>query len=307
MTSERNSEIVRLRQQGWTLEEIGRRFSISRERVRQIAQAGGAFAETASAGKRRSRLAEAERAERALIDGFRAGRAVSDLARELGLSRPAADAVVRTSATPADRAERKRSNSETRHHSRYTHEDLVRAVESVEQHVGRVPSSQDYRELAGDLDLPSLPTVCKRFGTWTEAVRAAGMAPNPAPRSNYTRRWTEDACWHALVGLMGELESMPTADQYDVLASARDDLPSLATVHNRLGRWSEVTSTLLATPHDHPVLRRLGVSERAQPRERNERVWLAHLAGEVSDAELVALMRCHLFEWHSSYGPPPEG
>lgn len=306
MTSERNRQIVSLREDGWTLEEIGHRFGISRERARQIAQAGGVSATAASAQKRRRALEEAERAKGALIDGFRAGRAVAELAAELGLFRAAAEEVVRASATSADRAERKRGSSAIRQHLAYSQADLVRAVQEVANRLGGVPSSQEYRAIAGELGLPSLPTVSKRFGGWAHAVRAAGMTPKAANRSNYTRRWTEDACRRALTGLLNELGDMPTAEQYDVLASATDNLPSLATVRNRLGRWSEVTSTLLATPHEHPVLCRLGVSTQAQPRERDERVWLAHLAGEVSDEEIVELMRCHLFDWHSSYGRPPE-
>jgi hypothetical protein len=169
-----------------------------------------------------------------------------------------------------------------------------------------VPSSNDYQTIAAELGLPSLPTVSNRLGSWREAVRAAGMTPHPPRRSGYSRRWTEDACRRALEALVTELGEVPTADQYEVLASADDSLPSLATVRNRLGRWSEVSARLLATPHPNPTLNRIGISSDVSAAERDEAVWLAHLAGDVSDAEIVALLKANLFNWEESYGPPPE-
>jgi hypothetical protein len=69
------------------------------------------------------------------------------------------------------------------------------------------------------------------------------MVPHESRRS-YTRTWGEKACWTALEGLTEEFGQLPTVEHYDALAITRDDLPSLATVRNRLGRWSEVVAIL---------------------------------------------------------------
>lgn len=305
--SSRDVEIITLRRDGLTLDQIGRRFGITRERVRQILRAGGVAIESAAATRRAQRLEAARGVSAELVAGFRAGRQTNDLARALGVSSPAAHEVIRASVTQADRVERRRrlSGNRTNDHL-YTVADLTRAVREVSERIGGVPSSKDYADHAPLLGLPSLPTLSNRFGGWGEAVRAAGMVPHRSNRPNYTRRWTEERCWEALKNLVAELGEAPTAQQYEVLASADDELPSLATVRIRLGRWADVAARLVATPHSQPTLRRLGVSAETGGAERDEAVWLAHLAGDVSDAEICALLRADLFTWHSSYGPRPD-
>lgn len=303
MTSERDRQIVRLREEGLTLDEIGRRFGLTRERVRQIASAGGVSTGDAGGAKRRRDLDAARRVKGALMRGYRAGRSAPEMAKEHGITHRSAEEVIRYSATAEDRAHRS-SNSAKSKLPLYTQAQLAAAVRRVAEHLGNVPSSKNYADLAPELGLPSLPTVIQRFGTWAAAVQAAGMVSRAAART-YTRRWSDAACWSALEALVQELGEMPTAQQYEVLAAGNDDLPSLATVRNRLGRWSEVASALLATSHDNRVLRRLGISGRSDRTERNETIWLAYLSGEATEQELHELLECGLFDWDDSYGPKP--
>ncbi len=83
------------------------------------------------------------------------------------------------------------------------------------------------------------------------------MTSNEARRT-YTRRWDADACLQALEQLIDELGRVPTYAHYEALARQRDDLPSAATVRNRLGSWTETMTELarrLEPDHDvhgHP-------------------------------------------------------
>jgi hypothetical protein len=116
--------------------------------------------------------------------------------------------------------------------------------------------------------------------------------------------WSADACWRALRHLTDELGAPPTAAQYELLASNNDDLPSLPTVRNRLGRWSEVVARLIEGD-SHPILSRIGVfGDTAEP-ERTAAIWLAHLADEIDESELARLARDGLFRWDASFGDPP--
>jgi len=44
--------------------------------------------------------------------------------------------------------------------------------------------------------------------------------------------------------LVSELGEIPTVLSYERHAAAREDLPSSATLRNRLGRWSAITTRL---------------------------------------------------------------
>jgi hypothetical protein len=78
-----------------------------------------------------------------------------------------------------------------------------------------------------------------RFGSWSAAVEAAGMEPRPAKRG-YTRRWNEDRCRAAALALARQLGRWPAVAEYERVAKDRDDLPSAATMRNRLGAWSAI-------------------------------------------------------------------
>lgn len=303
----RRDAMVTLRQEGATLEEVGERFGITRERVRQILGPDAPSAKAAGAARRRRSSEAVEPHAGELLAEFRSGRDPGTRARELGLSAQAVRDLIEARATPADRAERKLSQSRLRGAGSRTYSDgqLTLAIHRVAVRTGGTPSSGEYARHAAEEGLPSLPTVVNRFGSWADAVRAAGMTPREA-RRRYTRHWTEERCRDAIRRLIDELGEAPTAEQYDVLASADDDLPSLATVRNRLGRWSEVIGRAVAKPHSHPILARIGVAEQAAVADRDEAVWLAHLEGEVSDAELSELLAAGLFSWDESFGPRPD-
>lgn len=241
----RDEEVGRLRAEGLTLQAIADTIGVTRERVRQILTASGqgVTQEYLSQLRREERLEDARQHMEQLLAAFRAGRSIRDVAGGLGIAGDAAVEVVDAALTPADRAERGRNSGRASSGPTYAEEDLIGAVRRVADEVGRVPSSNDYGRLAGRLGLPSLPTIMNRLGGWSAAVRQAGMVPNQSRRS-YERTWGERACWMALEALVDELGQLPTVEHYDALAASREDLPSLATVRNRLGRWSEVAATL---------------------------------------------------------------
>ncbi len=83
---------------------------------------------------------------------------------------------------------------------------------------------------------PRVPTV----------VGAAELRSADVTGRARERRWTEDACWEALRRAVDELGEVPSVLAYERFAASRTDLPSSATVRNRLGRWSALTARLLA-------------------------------------------------------------
>jgi hypothetical protein len=248
--SDRVAQMAALREQGATLDEIAARFEVSRERVRQLLgpQVGLGADQVAEMRRRRAEARAHGRVDE-LLALWRAGRALADAADALSLQAAAARRVIAASATAADRAARKASLAAARPAANtYSDADIVLALRRVAAHVGRAPRAKEYAALRRQLGGPSLPTVLNRMNGWTTALRAAGIAsPRAAPRTR-SRRWTVDACWSALRTVVAELDAIPTVAAYDRHARDRDDLPSSATVRNRLGRWSTITTTL-ATDH----------------------------------------------------------
>jgi uncharacterized protein (DUF433 family) len=246
-TRQRIVQIRTLREAGHSLDEIAARFGITRERVRQILRAHGAPDPELVAEARRQRAALlAESRVDELLALWRAGHETGSAASALGLQTAACKSTIARFATDVDKAARRASMSGARGSQTYSERDIIVALRAVAAGLGRVPSAKEYALLARGLELPSLPTVLNRMGGWSRAVTAAGMKPLATPVSARPRRWTEAACWSALRGVVEELGEIPTVLCYERHAAGRTDLPSAATLRNRLGRWSAIAARLAA-------------------------------------------------------------
>jgi transposase len=246
-TQQRMRQMRTLREQGLSLDEIALRFGVSRERVRQILRAFGAPDPELVADARRRRAAElAEARVDELLALWRAGAQPRNAATALGLQAAACRSTIARFATDVDKAARRASLSGARGAKTYSERDIIVALRAVAAGLGHVPSAKEYALLARGLELPSLPTVLNRMGGWSRAVEAAGMTPIATHASSRTRRWTDSACWAALRRVVDELGEIPTVVSYDRHATGRPDLPSSATLRNRLGRWTAISAQLAA-------------------------------------------------------------
>ncbi len=242
---QRVRQMQALREQAWSLDEIALRFGVSRERVRQILRAhGGPDPQDVAEARRRRAEAQAEARIDELLARWRGGEQPRSTATALGLQAAACRSTIQRFATDVDRAARKASMAGGRAVNTYTDRDIIVALTSVSTRVGRVPSAKEYALHARELNYPSLPTILNRMGGWAHALRAAGMEPISSPARARTRRWTEEACWAALLDVVTALDAIPTVVGYEQHAAGRDDLPSSATLRNRLGRWSAIASQL---------------------------------------------------------------
>jgi hypothetical protein len=97
--------------------------------------------------------------------------------------------------------------------------------------------------LAKALGLASHATVCVRFGSWSAALKAAGLQPAVQKRP-YARKWDQQSCWEALERVSDELGDWPRYRDYERLSAGREDLPSAALLRRRLGTWSQIATAL---------------------------------------------------------------
>jgi DNA-binding transcriptional MerR regulator len=244
----RGREIVLLRENGFSLDEIAERYEVSRERVRQILHANdGPAREEAEMARRRRMERQAAARITELLARWRAGDALAVIARDLSIPSTTCSKVIAQYATDMDRVARRTSLARTRGPSRkYSDRDIVDALVLVATELGEVPTPRQYGARTRELGLPSLPTVLNRTGGWKNALQAAGMHPTSPARNTRQPRWTEAECWRVLHRVVRDLGDVPSLRSYERLIADRADMPSSSTLRNRLGRWSAIVGHLTA-------------------------------------------------------------
>ena len=235
-----------LREQGLSLDEVALRFGVSRERVRQILHVHGGPARRVVISARHRRAEEQLTAHAdELLALWRGGAQLRHAAVALGLPLTACRAAITRLATERDRAVRRANLASSRVIvTTYSDDDIIRAVRGLAAGLQRVPSAADYAPVGREPGYPSLATVINRMDGWSNAVHAAGLSEVSTPGRARARRWTAEACWAALHSVAAELGEIPTIARYDRHATGRTGLPSSATLRNRLGRWSAITTQL---------------------------------------------------------------
>ena len=120
---------------------------------------------------------------------------------------------------------------------RFTDDELLDLLRMAAVKLGRTPR---VIELKGMDDYPSPVTYTKRFGSWDDAVRRAGLAP----RSRVWRRYTDEELIDALQRAAGELGRAPTSKDLE----RTKGLPAPLTYQTRFGSWSNALRAAGFTP-----------------------------------------------------------
>lgn len=237
---------------GATLEEVGRAFGLTRERVRQILRENGfrtrSAAETAALRQKthvvREQLAPGKSA--AIIESVKNGLTVDEICSSEGLER---EAVWREVREAEAREELKTSDVRDLVGShigqKYTTEELLEMLRIANAAADGILSVEQFsrfgklRKLEDGRPWPTHQTFLLRFGSWRRALLAAGLPANASSAVTGRISYTRADCLEALRTVAGRLGRVPSANQYEVVArESRGELPSLATVRNRLGGWA---------------------------------------------------------------------
>jgi hypothetical protein len=99
---------------------------------------------------------------------------------------------------------------------------------------------------------PTKLAICWKFGTWNDAVTAAGLKAIPSKRHVYTRSWSRDEAMNAVrVYVQDSLKTgrRPTAYGYEQWSPLKDGMPCRATLGYSSGgmKWSEMLQEAFAT------------------------------------------------------------
>ncbi|MGD9099390.1 MAG: hypothetical protein PVF45_02840 [Anaerolineae bacterium] len=122
----------------------------------------------------------------------------------------------------------------------YTDEQLLQILRDLAAELGYSPTVSTLRARP---DLPTHVTYANRFGSWTSALKAAGLEP-------YRLRptFSKEQLLQILRDLAAELGYAPTT--YEM--QARQDLPSPATYHRHFGTWKAALQAAGLTPGRRP-------------------------------------------------------
>ena len=240
----RNAEMVAMRDEGATLEEIGDQFGITRERARQILAKANA---TGADELRARRSQERESEDRALTESIRQdvrenpGATRTEIAGRLGVHRRS---VVRL--LPADVAALVVEDKTGAPTSKWSDDAIVAAVRQAATYEYPL-SGVAYQRLVtlGEVTGPSRALVHKRLGSWTRACELAGVEPDRAAHAGYQSRWTDADLLGYVATYLRKAGSAGTYAGYIAWARDQTGAPSGPSIRNRLGGWGEIKRAAL--------------------------------------------------------------
>ena len=244
----RASRSARLYAFGATLQEIGDLFGVTRERIRQILARDTPWSSTDLSAAARV-LAQVRRAEHA------------SAAEHWSLSHPAAplDEAPAALGLSVEQTRqllgRRRSRHEPafdapREATRRTEAEIIEDLRAFHTETG-LTTCQAFTTWAREHDVPGHQTAAIRFGTWNEALKAAGIGTDKgAPRSSFS----DEDLWAAVISAVQAPDGGTTFRAVEEWLARHPAAPSGALIRQRLcshggSSWTETISTALAVLH----------------------------------------------------------
>lgn len=123
---------------------------------------------------------------------------------------------------------------------RWRDDEILDAVWDVARCTrGRLLLCTEYEWAASRAGLPNLSVVLRRFGSWTNAVQAAGVAEAPVRHPISRGRWSDADLIRALRASSGDNELGPTVDAYRRWQDHRPAVrPGCGVIRARFGMWN---------------------------------------------------------------------
>jgi Homing endonuclease associated repeat/Sigma-70, region 4 len=236
----RVQEMYALYQDGATLEEVGKRYEITRERVRQLFNKAGLATRSRKEASERKRDTVTRRIEehrKQIVQGFLDTRNLDAAAAEHDLPVSAVKAILKE-ALPSHEY---RALTYKPWPKQYTNDELISFLRQAGAAQDGILSLASYRRFAGTRrkgrKWPTPQTYSTRFGSCVKALHAAGMQAN-VPHTWGGKRFDVDECLAAVRAVAQELGKPPTRQEYEQCArDSEGSLPSVTTVGKRCGGW----------------------------------------------------------------------
>ncbi|MGO3505487.1 MAG: homing endonuclease associated repeat-containing protein [Brachybacterium tyrofermentans] len=224
---------------GATLQELGDRFELTRERIRQLLSLETPWSSTAIGAAVRLLGAERRDEQKRAVEQWsmeHPAEPLSSAVRALGMSEAQVHELLgrrRTHHVPlAPRASHRRSD-----------EDILQDLREYHRRTG-LTTAAGFTDWAREQGVPGHQTVAIRFGTWNDALRVAGLRTVVgAPRSSFT----DEDLWAAIIALVRAADGGTSARRAEEWLKSRPAAPSFALIRQRIGiSWAEASAEALA-------------------------------------------------------------
>lgn len=238
-TASRDTEMFHAYVSGQTLEQIAGTHGITRERVRQILAKNGINRRSTgeTVNLKHTRIAEARRDD--ILAAYRTHGTVLAVIEEFSGQVPSR--VVRDvlSEVPAAQRYRRRAPRQRSHTDASMLAALVRAQDAgattIKEYTG-------WRAAEGDPDIPSVPLLVMRYGSWRAARAAAGLTTTATGGDR--KSFTDDELYDAVKRFVAACEgsgTYPSARAYADWSKNVGNVPRLSTVRSRTNRrWVDL-------------------------------------------------------------------
>lgn len=245
-SAERDLQILQMRIDGATLDEIGKQVGLTRERVRQIlVKISPEIVSTIEVLKNGVNLKNEAVLDTRFDSIFNKYGAVykSELAKEIGVGEEEA-----VKLTP------KRFKKyiidkfpETSSNLTWSREDCLSALRQAATYYFPIRQA-DYDHLVniGEVEGPSVAYMYLKYGQWSELCVEAGVEFFPALRSEYKRMWSEEELLSYARRFFIEPDTSGSYGSYDVWREQQSDhVPSGVLIRNVFGSWTNVKRKVL--------------------------------------------------------------
>jgi hypothetical protein len=139
-----------------------------------------------------------------------------------------------------------RGTTRANHAPKYADVEILNCLRDASDRTGGVLTGDDYEgvsrqsQLADGRQWPGKQTAILRFGSWRDALQAAGLAYNKSSGIRGKRLFEREQCIDAVLEVARSVGRLPTHAQYDAYARKMGGaLPSSSTIRHRLGGWTD--------------------------------------------------------------------
>jgi hypothetical protein len=234
--------MIELRRSGQTLDEVGKQFGITRERVRQLMRKHGG---PDSASVRAAQIERMQSEGQAHVMSVSA--AIRDVLTDMS-PRSVEEVAAQTGIDSADVAKcwpddlgHLRLWGASAPENRWSDQEILDALRAAAVYEYPLTANAYTALLAvGQITGPSVPRIGQRYGSWTAACEAAGVEPGRAVRSHYQSKWSDQDIADIVRQYLLDPKAPNSAHRFDEWRRVHvPDGPSFQTVRNRFGSWTE--------------------------------------------------------------------
>jgi hypothetical protein len=237
--------MVELLKGGQTLQEVGDKAGVSRERVRQLVKKAG----VGSIRKLRSaEIAVRSEAEAMLRSSLHAdivahpGTTVGGIASRLGLSSETVENLM----IPSGRKLVRGIAGSSTFRQRWSDNQLLQLLRVAATYSWPLTTAA-YDELVsiGEVDGPTAQVYFKRFESWIAACQLAGVESGEPWNRTYESNWSNDDLCKFVGDYLVDPATSGTIAEFGQWLRGVPGAPSIPTLRNRLGTWSEMRELAL--------------------------------------------------------------